>query len=133
MNELCREGSSNYEKHARAHFTNTPCSLHIMLNYATSQRPGGVEIMPDFSVVLTHVAGTCPVYDKEAMKKFQALSEKREEAGKKLGVEIVSKFSPTRIHQTYYIITAPSKKAAEDTSRQSDCQSGIKWKFKKSK
>jgi len=70
--------------------------------------------LPDFSVILTHVAGTCPIYNKEAMKKFQDLTERREEAARKLGVKIVSKFSPTRIHKTYWIIEAPSKKAAED-------------------
>ena len=70
--------------------------------------------MPDFSVTLTHIAGTCPVYDREAMKKFQELSEKRNEAAKKFEVKIVSKWSPTRVHQTHWIIEAPSKKAAED-------------------
>ncbi len=73
-----------------------------------------VNTVPDFSVILTHVAGTCPVYDSEAMKKFQELSEKREEAAKKFGVKVLSKWSPTRVHQTYWIIEAPSKKAAED-------------------
>ena len=73
-----------------------------------------VNTVPDFSVTLTHIAGTCPVYDSEAMKKFQELSEKREEAAKRFGVKIVSKWSPTRVHKTHWIIEAPSKKAAED-------------------
>jgi len=70
--------------------------------------------VPDFSVILTHIAGTCPVYDSEVMKKFQELSEKRNEAAKRFGVKIVSKWSPTRVHQTHWIIEAPSKKAAEN-------------------
>ena len=70
--------------------------------------------MPDFSVTLTHTAGTCPVYDSEAMKEFQELSQKRNEAAKKFGVKIISKWSPTRIHKTHWIVEAPSQKAAED-------------------
>ncbi|UCG36531.1 MAG: hypothetical protein JSV64_08010 [Candidatus Bathyarchaeota archaeon] len=70
--------------------------------------------MPDYAVTLTHEAGTCPVYDSKAMKEFQELSEKREEAAKKLKVRIISKWSPTRIHQTYWIIEAPSREVAEE-------------------
>lgn len=70
--------------------------------------------MPDFSVTLTHTAGTCPIYDSEAMKRFQELSEEKGEAAKKFGVRVLSKWSPTRIHKTYWIIEAPSHKAAED-------------------
>ena len=73
-----------------------------------------VNTVPDFSVTLTHIAGTGPIYDSEAMKKFQELSEKRNGAAKRFGVKIVSKWSPTRVHQTHWIIEAPSKKAAED-------------------
>ena len=90
------------------------CKTLIGSNFLFSHTNIAVNVVPDFSVLLTHVAGTCPVYDPEAMKKFQELSEKREEAAKTFGVEIISKWSPTRIHKTQWIVRAPSKKAAED-------------------
>ena len=40
--------------------------------------------MPDFSVVMTHTAGSCPMFKAETMKKFMELIEKKEEATKKI-------------------------------------------------
>jgi molybdopterin-guanine dinucleotide biosynthesis protein A len=73
-----------------------------------------VEIMPDFSVIMTHTAGSCPLFKDETMKKFKELSEKREEANKKYEVKVVSTWSPTREHQTFWIVEAPSQKAVEN-------------------
>ena len=70
--------------------------------------------MPNFHVVLTHTAGSCPIFSVEIMKKFKELSENKEEAAKKHGVKIVSSWSPSREHQTFWIVEAPSQKAAED-------------------
>ena len=70
--------------------------------------------MPDFSVVMTHTAGSCPIFKAETMKKFKEFSENKEEAAKKHGVKVVSTWSPTREHQTFWIVEAPSQKAVED-------------------
>jgi len=69
--------------------------------------------MRDFSVKLTHVAGTCPIYDSKMMKQFQKMSESIEEASKKHEIEVISKWSPTRVHETYWIIKAPSEEAVK--------------------
>ena len=70
--------------------------------------------MSEFKVTLTHDAGTCPIYDNEMMKKFRKLQKDIEEAAGKCEVEVVSKWSPTRVHETFWIIRAPSKKAVKD-------------------
>lgn len=88
--------------------------LRITLNHTTVLRLEVLEIVPDFSVVMTHTAGSCPLFSPEAMKKFKELSENREEAAKKHGVKVVSTWSPTREHQTFRIVEAPSQKAVED-------------------
>ena len=69
--------------------------------------------MTDFSVKLTHIAGTCPIYDSKMMNQFQKLSESKEEVTKKYKVEVLSKWSPTRVHETFWIIRAPSEEAVK--------------------
>lgn len=73
-----------------------------------------MNIVPDFAVTLTHKAGTCPIYDSKAMEQFQELTQKRAEAAQKFGVKILSKWSPTRIHKTHWIVEAPSQEAVEE-------------------
>lgn len=70
--------------------------------------------MPDFHVVMSHTAGLCPLFSAETMNKFRELSGNRDEAAKKHGVKVVSTWSPTRVHQTFWIVEAPSQKAVED-------------------
>ena len=70
-------------------------------------------IVQDFSVKLTHFAGTCPIYDPKMMKQFQKLSESEEEVSKKHEIEVVSKWSPTRVHETFWIIRAPSEEVVK--------------------
>ena len=70
--------------------------------------------MPDFSVLMTHTAGSCPLFKDETMTKFKERFKSKEEAAKKHGVTVVSTWSPTREHQTHWIIEAPSQKAVED-------------------
>ena len=85
-----------------------------MLNNTASLKSEVVVIMADFHVTMTHTAGSCPLFRTETGKKFKGLSENKEEATKKHGVNVVSIWSPTREHQTFWIVKAPSQKAVED-------------------
>jgi hypothetical protein len=42
------------------------------------------------------------------------LLEKREEAAKKLGVDVLNAWSPLLEHQMFWIVEAPSQKAVEE-------------------
>ena len=65
-------------------------------------------------MIMTHTTGSCPMFKVETMDKFKEHFKGKEEAAEKHGVKIVSTWSPTREHQTFWIVEAPSQKAVED-------------------
>ena len=70
--------------------------------------------MPNFSVIMKHAGGSCPLLKVETARKLVELLEKREEAAKKHGVDVLNAWSPSLEHQMFWIVEAPSQKAVEE-------------------
>ena len=70
--------------------------------------------MPTFSVNMKHTVESCPMFNTEVKKKFKEAVGKREEAAKKHGIKVLSAWTSTMEHLTFYIVEAPSQSAVED-------------------
>jgi len=69
--------------------------------------------MPIFSVNMKHAPESCPMFNEDVRKKFKELVGKREEVAKKHGIKVVSAYTSTIDHLTFYIVEAPSQQAVE--------------------
>jgi hypothetical protein len=63
---------------------------------------------------MKHTGGSCPLLKAETAKKLVELLERREEAAKKHGVDVVNAWSPSLEHQMFWVVKAPSQKAVEE-------------------
>lgn len=62
---------------------------------------------------MKHTPQFCPMFNNEVRSKFKEIIEKRDEVAKKLGVKVLSAYSPTVEHRIFFIVNAPSQQAVE--------------------
>jgi len=72
-----------------------------------------VESIPTFSVNMKHTVESCPLFNAQVKKKFNAVIGKREEAAKKHKIKVLSAWTSVLDHLIFYIVEAPSQKAED--------------------
>jgi hypothetical protein len=62
---------------------------------------------------MKHTPQFCPMFNNDVKNKFKEIIGKRDEVAKKLGVKVLSAYSPTVEHRIFFIVDAPSQQAVE--------------------
>lgn len=62
---------------------------------------------------MKHTPQSCPLSNNDVRNKFKEVIGKRDEVAKKLGVKVVSAYSPIHEHRIFFIVDAPSQQAVE--------------------
>jgi len=69
--------------------------------------------MAIFLINMKHSPESCPMFNEDVMKKFKGLVAKREEVAKKHEIKVLSAYTSTPDHLTFYVVEAPSQQAVE--------------------
>jgi len=70
--------------------------------------------MPIFSVNMRHTPESCPMFNEEVRKKFKEAVVKRDQVAEKHEVKVLSAYTSTSDHLTFYVVEAPSQLAVEN-------------------